>query len=466
MVGSIQSALTPLIASLRRDVLAIGAAGIQGAGAQRLVTRALGATGLYDRALGARIHLVAAGKAGPAMAAAFSRYPGVEIARGLVVSPRGSPPPSTGARNVSASRAIARAGEPLMRLHASHPLPDEQSVIAGRRALRLAHEVRPDGRLVLLLSGGASSLLAAPLEGLTLAAKRDVIRAMMLAGGDISALNTVRKHLSAVKGGRLAAACAGRTITLAISDVVGDDLSVIGSGPGVPDATTWADARQALDQWLGVDAPPDIAALFMRGAAGLLPDSPKPGDPALARAEAHVIGGRAEALAGAQREAERLGYSVIRIEDPVVGEARVAADAWWAKVQPLVLATSTPTCVLSAGETTVRVTGPGRGGRNQEFALALAEPMARVSRGAVVASIGTDGIDGPTDAAGAMVDPTTVSRAAALRLASPHDYLQRNDSYSFFHDLHDLIRLGPTETNVGDLQLLLWARPDAGAASG
>jgi hydroxypyruvate reductase len=322
-------------------------------------------------------------------------------------------------------------------------------VAAGARALEVAGKVRPDEALVILLSGGASALMARPMEGISLADKQRVVNAMLRGGADIHALNTLRKHLSAVKGGRLAAASAGRTITLAISDVVGDDLAVIGSGPGIEDPSTWLDAQAAFDRHVArADQPVAVRELLARGVAGELPETPKPGDAVTARTDARVIAGRFDAMAGARRAAEELGYDVHVIAPAITGEARHAAGRW------LNAANGHARCVISSGETTVRVIGTGKGGRNQEFALALAEPLASRGGDIIAGSVGTDGIDGPTDAAGAVVDSTTYGRAAALGL-HPQAYLDDNNAYAFFDAIDDLIRTGPTGTNVGDLQVLL-----------
>ena len=337
---------------------------------------------------------------------------------------------------------------------AAHPIPDVRSVAAAERALQIAAHVGADESLLLLLSGGASSLMAAPADGLTLADKQQVARTMMLSGADIHALNTVRKHLSRVKGGRLAAACRGTTLTLAISDVIGDDLSVIGSGPGLPDHSTWADAALAVQAFGGDAHTPTVRALVERGREGKIADTPKATDPALARARGAVIASRHEALHGAHAAAARLGYRVVVIDEPVCGEARTSAAPWFARALESIAALGEPACVLSAGETTVHVRGTGRGGRNQEFALALVERVALVDRDVVVASVGTDGIDGPTDAAGALADRTTLSRAESIGFA-PAMFLDENNSYDFFAFLGDLIHLGRTDTNVGDVQVLL-----------
>jgi hydroxypyruvate reductase len=297
-------------------------------------------------------------------------------------------------------------------LASSHPLPDQRSVAAGYRALEVARETQPDETLVVLLSGGASALMAVPAEGLTLDDKRSTVDAMLKVGANITELNTVRKHLSAVKGGRLAAAAAAAasTVCLAISDVVGDDLSVIGSGPTVPDPSTFADAWGYVER-LGLvgQLPPAAVSRLKAGVAGAVEETPKPDDPRLAHAVTRVIGGRSNAMAGAAEAAQALGYDVVMIDEPVVGEARVAGPALFARARALRGHRQAPCCIIASGETTVKVVGSGRGGRNQEMALAVATSIATASEDgghAAFASIGTDGIDGPTDAAGAHVDDT------------------------------------------------------------
>jgi glycerate 2-kinase len=322
------------------------------------------------------------------------------------------------------------------------------------------------------------------------------VRALLLRGATIDELNTVRKHLSAIKGGRLAAATNASIVTLAISDVVGDDLSVIGSGPTVADPSTFAAAMNVLDARGGRAAyPPSVVAWIERGIAGEVPETPKADDRRLTRSEARIIGGRMTAVKGAAQEAMARGYDVRLLDTPIVGEARSAARSFAADVRDALTTLTRPACVIGAGETTVHVKGDGVGGRNQEFALALVPFIADLTRSAprdggaespprdggaespprdggavspphngesapaphvVAASVGTDGIDGPTDAAGAIVDTTTPDRAAAQRLDTLA-FLNNNDSYHFFRALDDLIRTGPTGTNVGDLQVALIA---------
>jgi glycerate 2-kinase len=339
-----------------------------------------------------------------------------------------------------------------------HPVPTADSERGGRRALAIADALAAEESLLVLLSGGASALMAVPADGLTLDDKRGTTERLLRAGADIQALNAVRKHLSSIKGGGLAARTRGPSRTLAVSDVVGDDLSVIASGPTVPDTSTFADALHVLRRFGGVDAyPKAVVARLEKGDRGEVPETPKPGDARLSRADAAVIGGRRDAMEGAAREAAARGYQVVRLEDPVVGEARTTALSHLRLVVARVAGVGRPVCVVSGGETTVRVTGRGKGGRNQEFALAAAEPLASLGVPAVAASIGTDGVDGPTDAAGALVDSTTIARAQTAGLGPPGRYLDDNNAYAFFEALGDLIHTGPTDTNVGDLQVILFS---------
>jgi hydroxypyruvate reductase len=307
----------------------------------------------------------------------------------------------------------------------------------------------------VLLSGGASALMALPAGGITLEDKQDTSRRLLKAGATIHELNTVRKHLSAIKGGRLAAATTAPVVTLVISDVVGDDLSVIGSGPTMPDPSTFADALAVLDKRGGRTAYASaVVSLLERGQRGERAETPKPEDPRIARSIACIIGGRMTAVEGAVDAARSRGYHVHLIDEPVVGEAREAARAFAADVQRSASTLPRPACIVGAGETTVAVRGNGLGGRNQEFALAMLPGPKGPGLPYAFGSIGTDGIDGPTDAAGAVVDPTTAERAAALGLDAQR-FLNNNDSYHFFSALDDLLRTGPTGTNVGDVQVAL-----------
>jgi glycerate 2-kinase len=303
-------------------------------------------------------------------------------------------------------------------------------------------------------------LMAVPADGVTLDDKRGTTERLLRAGADIHALNTVRKHLSALKGGWLAARAPGVCHTLVISDVVGDDPSVIASGPTIGDASRFQDALDVLARFGGeVVYPPAVVARLRQGAAGrdaAVPETPKPDDPRLGRASITIIGSRRDAMAGAATEAALRGYTILRLDDPVVGDARTTAVSHLRTVLARAAGFGRPACIVSSGETTVHVTGAGKGGRNQEFALAAARQLADLGAPAFAASAGTDGIDGPTDAAGAIADSTTMARAAAAGLSADR-HLADNNSYAFFDVLGDLIHTGPTGTNVGDLQIILLA---------
>ena len=358
--------------------------------------------------------------------------------------------------------ASPHPGVPLGKLEwfdVGHPVPTAGSVMAGRRALELASNITEGETLVVLLSGGASAGLAVPIDGVTLEDKATTTRVLLEDGVTIERLNCVRKHLSAIKGGRLAVAARGRVVTLAISDVVGpvpDDPAVIGSGPTTADPSTFAEALDYCRSVQGRSSVPGATlAALEHGVHGQFDESPKPGDARLDSTRFHVIGNCRSAVDAAANEARRRGFDVIIIDGPVTGEARVAADAYIKSIARLVHERRRPCCVLSAGETTVKVSGPGRGGRNQEFALGALYSLVRRFPVAVVASVGTDGIDGPTDAAGAVVDTMTPSRAVEVGLHRPEHYLAANDAYPFFEALDDLVRIGPTDTNVGDLQVAL-----------
>jgi glycerate-2-kinase len=307
-------------------------------------------------------------------------------------------------------------------------------------------------------------MMALPVDGVSLDDKRRTARLLLEAGADISELNAVRKHLSAIKGGRLAAASRSTVLTLAVSDVVGDNPSVIGSGPAVADDSTFLDALDVLERRGPLERyPHNVVHHLKRGIEGDVDETLKAGDPRIARSDARVIGGRTDAMNGARTAAESLGYTVVALEDPVIGEARAAGAAIVERSRTLVDAartfivrgTTQPVCVIASGETTVRVTGSGKGGRNQECVLGMLRLLDTLGDRVVAASIGTDGIDGPTDAAGAIVDSTTLARAEAVDAGPADRYLNDNNAYEFFDKLDDLIRIGPTSTNVGDLHVIL-----------
>jgi glycerate 2-kinase len=410
--------------------------GLEGASVSRLLKQALASPGALPAG---DLRVLCAGKAAAALASTVTELCGPRIRSGLVVGILPSTRPD---------RFESIAG--------SHPVPSEESERGGRRALALAASLVEGETLLVLLSGGASAMMAVPAEGITLDDKRLTTSRLLKAGADIHALNTVRKHISGIKGGWLAARAPGASRTFAISDVVGDDLSVIASGPTVGDATTFSDAIGVLQRFGPVsDYPRSVVARLMAGQRGEIAETPKPDDSRLLGAMSTVIGSRRDAMAGAVAAAESRGYHVWCIDEPVVGESRSASQSHLETVMTRAAHLARPACIVSSGETTVHVTGHGKGGRNQEFVLAMAAPLATMGAPVVVASAGTDGIDGPTDAAGAVADPTTIARAQAAGIGDPDGYLGDNDAYAFFDAIGDLIRTGPTNTNVGDLQVVL-----------
>ncbi len=347
-------------------------------------------------------------------------------------------------------------------VEAAHPVPDESSVAAARAVLGVCGS--PDERtlVIVLISGGGSAILCAPAEGISLADKAAATQLLLASGAAIHEVNCVRKHLSSIKGGRLAAAYAPATVlSLILSDVSGDDLDSIASGPTVPDPTTFADALGIARRYGIVDAlPASVADRLIRGAAGEIPDTPKLGDPAFDRATTILLGSNRLALMAARARAEALGYSTLALTARLSGEAREAALMYLAVGKDVAASgfpLARPACFLAGGETTVTLRGKGLGGRNQEMALAFLDAMERFPKDAgdlVFLAASTDGNDGPTDAAGAFASAEIVARAAAAGIKAA-DYLAANDSWHFFDRLGCLLRTGPTNTNVCDIQVLL-----------
>lgn len=336
-------------------------------------------------------------------------------------------------------------------VEASHPLPDGRGEAAALRMLEMARQLGPDDLLLALISGGGSSLLAAPVAGVTLKELRQVTKALLHAGATIHDINTVRKHLTRLSGGQLAHAAQGaQGLALIISDVVGDDPSAIASGPCAPDPSTCADALGQL-QRLRIALPAGVRRHLEACATGRLPDTPKPGDPGFALMENRVIANGSGSLQAAARYFERQGIRALLLSDRVSGDAQIAARQHAALVQAL--ASRQPLALISGGETTVTLRPPhGRGGRNGEYLLALLLAL----RGAPVWAIAcdTDGIDGSEDNAGAMIGPDSLARARALGL-NPASVLAAHDSHGFFSSLGDLVITGPTRTNVNDYRVLL-----------
>jgi hydroxypyruvate reductase len=389
-----------------------------------------------------KLIVLAAGKAAAAMVEAAERHyldaPGLGRERlvGLGVTRRGYGLPTQ-------RIAVVEAG---------HPVPDQAGLDAAERTLALADQAGRYDLVLVLLSGGASANWIAPAAGLTLDAKQQLTRALLRSGANIGEINTVRKHLSRIKGGRLAARAApARVITLAISDVPGDDPAVIGSGPTVPDPSTIADARGVLARY--AIAPHESVARLLRDPAS---ETPKPDDPIFAATEYRMVARPADALAAAEAAARAAGYACVRLGDHLEGEARTVAAEHAALARDLA-AQGRRAVVLSGGELTVTIRGQGRGGPNQEYALALALALAGAP-GISALAADTDGTDGgggeAGDPAGALVDPATLARARALGLDAAV-FLAENNSSGFFGRLGDLLVPGPTYTNVNDFRAIL-----------
>ncbi len=388
------------------------------------------------------IVVVGLGKAGAPMAAAVEDIVGDRITRGVVVTKYG---------HVQPTRTI--------RIHeAGHPVPDDAGIAGAQAVLDHVQGLGAADLVLVLISGGGSALTPAPVAGITLAEKQALTKALLACGADIREMNTVRKHISRIKGGQLARAAApARVFTLILSDIVGDPLDAIASGPTVPDPRTYADALAILDKYhLRQEIPGSIRTHLEAGAAGKVPETPKPDDPLFTRVKSVMVASNIQALEAAKAEAQRLGFQTMILSSFIEGETREIARMHAAlalEVRASGNPGKAPACLITGGETTVTLKGKGKGGRNQEFALAAALDIVGLPD-VVVLSAGTDGTDGPTDAAGALADGDTISRAIALGL-QPRAALDGNDAYPFFERLGDLIITGPTRTNVMDVRLVL-----------
>jgi glycerate-2-kinase len=340
---------------------------------------------------------------------------------------------------------------------ASHPVPDRSGQRAAARLCAMVAELGRRDLLIVLLSGGASSLLPAPVAGITLADKQRTTERLLRCGATIREINTVRKHLSRIKGGRLAELTKATIVTLILSDVLGDDLSAIASGPTVPDPTTYQDAVAILKRYrIWRTVPQSVRQHLDRGCQGIARETPKPGSSLSRRVHHHIVGNNAMAVTAVTSAAREAGLRTLVHTLAITGEAREAGKRFGSMARSIVREGNPlprPCCVVAGGETTVTVTGTGKGGRAQEFAAAAALEIAGLDKVWVVA-IGTDGTDGPTDAAGAVIDGNTVVRAQRLSV-DLKSALKRHNTYPALKRLHQLIVTGPTGTNVNDLYLLL-----------
>ena len=339
---------------------------------------------------------------------------------------------------------------------AGHPLPDENGLRATREILELLKSVDDHTLVLCLISGGGSALLVSPYDSITLEEKQKTTDLLLKAGADIYELNAVRKHISHVKGGRLAeTAYPAEVISFILSDVINDRLDVIASGPTSPDKTTYLDALRIIEKYHLEEVPKTVMDLLKKGLQGLVPETPREGNPVFERVNNMIIGNNKMAINAAKNEAEALGYNATILSAEIHGEARLAARYLAKKAIELKCSKNSvlKMCLIAGGETTVSVRGLGSGGRNMETALTFALEIEGMS-GITFLSAGTDGTDGPTDAAGAIVDGQTVRKARTMGI-NPERYLQNNDSYNLLKSIDELFMTGPTGTNVMDIQITL-----------
>lgn len=395
----------------------------------------------YDLGAMRHVYVVGAGKAGAPMAQAVEEALGERITAGAV--------------NVKYAHLAPTRFVQVQ--EAGHPLPDEAGVQGSQRIAALLQQAGPDDLVICLISGGGSALLPLPVEGVTLADLQALTEALLRAGANIVEINAIRKHLDRLKGGKLAALSGGAQVAaLILSDVVGNPLDAIASGPTAPDDSTFADAWRILERYgLAESAPQAICAFLQAGCRGEVAENPQAGDPLFERVQNVIVASNDLAAQAAERAAQRLGLNTLLLSTYIEGEAREVARVFAALAKEELASgrpVPRPACLIAGGETTVTVRGPGRGGRNQEMALSGAIRLAGLQDVTLVC-LATDGTDGPTDASGALADGATVARASALGLDA-WAHLENNDAYPFFAALEDLLLTGPTNTNVNDLTLV------------
>ena len=389
-----------------------------------------------------RISLVGGGKATAPMAKAMEDLLGDRIHKGLINVKYGF------TEKLSVTQTV----------EANHPLPDENGVKGTEMILDFLAKATDKDLVISLISGGGSALLCQPAQGITLSEKQTVTGMLLDCGASINEINTIRKHISAAKGGQMArAAFPATVVNLMLSDVVGDKMDVIASGPFVPDSSTFEDALGILQKYGLKGVPEAIVQRLEDGAQGQIPDTPKAGDPVFLYVSNIIVGSNILALEAAEKKARTFGYNTLILSSLIEGETRDVARVHCAIAKEVVRSgrpINKPACIISGGETTVTIRGKGLGGRNQEFCLASAIEIAELPFKVVVLSGGTDGNDGPTDAAGAIVDPFTVTRGREAGMAAG-TFLNNNDAYHFFEKTEDLLMTGPTNTNVMGVRLLL-----------
>ncbi len=413
----------------------------------QIIFRSQGREVLVDLEQFGEVFLVAFGKAAPFMATAFLEILGDRVKEGIVVCLPGIP--------FSWPR--------IKKVEAPHPFPDERSIKAAEIILSLGQRVQPNDLVFFLISGGASAQVVKPLPPINLEEKAGVIKVLMKAGAEIKELNVVRKHLSAVKGGRMGAHFAAATlVNLIISDVIGDDIETIASAPTAWDSSTFLEAQEILKRYkLWEAAPISVKEVIEKGIRGEIKETRKKGEITQEKVINLIVGNNKIALTAAADKAKEIGFKPIIISCRESGEARKAAQVWASLVQSLIAkpgGLTEPLALIAGGELTVTVKGSGLGGRNTEFCLALLREWQEKSLAVEIdwcgASLATDGRDGPTEAAGALIYPSVLKKAAVKGLVLSH-YLDNNNSFSFFEKVGSLIMTGPTKTNVMDIRLLL-----------
>jgi hydroxypyruvate reductase len=442
--------MTEWLKKTRVDAVAIFKAGLKAVAPDAAVARCCRCDGdmltigerSFDLKAYENIVLVGAGKATAAMAAAMESLLGDRLGDGVITVKYGHTAPLKKVRTIEAG----------------HPVPDPNGEKGSAQILALARAAGERDLLLCMISGGGSALLPRAVDGVSLADKQETTRILLACGATIHEINMLRKHLSLIKGGHLAVAAAPATVvSLILSDVVGDDLDVIASGPTVPDGSTFEECAAIVAKYgLADRLPKAVMDHFAKGLAGEVKETPKADHPAFGKTVHVIIGNNMAALLAARKEAVRRGYRALILSSSIEGETCEAARLHAAIAREMVQTghpLRPPACILSGGETTVTVTGDGLGGRNQQFAMCAAGGIAGEAP-VVMLSGGSDGNDGPTDAAGAIIDHTTLDRAAGLGLSLPH-YLAQNDGYHFFDRLGDLLITGPTNTNVMDLRIIL-----------
>ena len=392
-----------------------------------------------------RLFVIGAGKAGAGMAQVVDRLFAGRITAGLVITKYGHALPT----------------EQIQIFEAGHPVPDRAGELAVEGMREILRDLDEQDVVLCLISGGGSALLPLPAAGVSLREKQEVTGDLLGAGATIFELNAVRKHLSLMKGGQLLRWTApARVVSLIMSDVIGDSIEFIASGPTAPDTTTFADALAILGKY-GISIQSGVRERLESGARGEIPETPKHDDPIFERVANHIIANNRLLVEAALAKSRELGFETLLLSSEVEGEAR-DVGRFFASVAKEITASgnpiSAPACILASGETTVTVRGRGTGGRNQEMALAWAIKMQASLHPICFASVATDGTDGPTNAAGGLVDPLTCSRALELNL-EPTEFLRDNDSFTFLRTVRDLITTGPTQTNLMDLQILLVGLP-------